>query len=166
MSASDSHRVPELGDGRDQEMVPVQDVEKGDSVSQAKGTGFTSIVTIIAERALHVMELIGETLADLFGITTPRYQFVIDAYQRHIDEIAEEDSMIEMGIERQRQREFDEERQSSHSRIVEVDDAVKLEKRLSYSANIDVKETKKEDDEKISLSIKSDHSQVLEDVPL
>ena len=37
--------------------------------------------------AFVVFDYVGEGLADFFGITTPRYQFVLDAYERHCDEV-------------------------------------------------------------------------------
>ncbi|XXQ32807.1 FAM177 family [Plasmodiophora brassicae] len=96
------------------------------AVSACEGSASSPESTFLSrafDGVVKAIDYVGESVADLIGLTTPRYQYVIDAYQRHLDEVAEEEQQISRGIERMRERELDEERSRRHGEDADPDEA-------------------------------------------
>lgn len=68
-----------------------------DKWGERKAVGFGRLAWV-GLRLLNAMDFIGEVVADFFGITDSRYQYVVDAYERHMWEVQQEKAEEEAAL--------------------------------------------------------------------
>lgn len=86
-------------------------------------------IVAVSNGALKVAEFLGEKLAAFFGITTPRYQYVIDEFYRLKEQEREEEEA------EKREREYVEQMVAERLASLEGGDTLNLQQNLDFMMN-------------------------------